>query len=46
MILQEVNEPFLNMAVSKAATMLGAYDVNVTDQLLWDNDYMGRYNTH
>ncbi|XP_045780540.1 ornithine carbamoyltransferase, mitochondrial-like isoform X2 [Maniola jurtina] len=42
MILQEVNEPFLNMAVSKAATLLGAYDVNITDQLVWENDYMGR----
>ncbi|XP_034837306.1 ornithine carbamoyltransferase-like isoform X2 [Maniola hyperantus] len=42
MILQEVNEPFLNMAVSKAATLLGAYDVKITDQLAWENDYMGR----
>ncbi|XP_050357792.1 ornithine carbamoyltransferase-like [Nymphalis io] len=42
MILQEVNEPFLNMAVSKAATLLGAYDVNITDNLVWDQDYMGR----
>ncbi|CAH2266477.1 jg23617 [Pararge aegeria aegeria] len=42
MILQEVNEPFLNMAVSKAATMLGAYDVSITDQLVWEHDYMGR----
>ncbi|CAH0721241.1 unnamed protein product, partial [Brenthis ino] len=42
MILQEVNEPFLNMAVSKAATLLGAYDVNITDNLHWENDYMGR----
>ncbi|XP_047539828.1 ornithine carbamoyltransferase-like isoform X2 [Vanessa atalanta] len=42
MILQEVNEPFLNMAVSKAATLLGAYDVNITDNLVWEQDYMGR----
>lgn len=42
MILQELNEPFLNMAVSKAATLLGAYDVNIVDNLAWDQDYMGR----
>ncbi|CAG9569193.1 unnamed protein product [Danaus chrysippus] len=42
MILQELNEPFLNMAVSKAATLLGAYDVNIVDNLVWDQDYMGR----
>ncbi|XP_046973207.1 ornithine carbamoyltransferase-like [Vanessa cardui] len=42
MILQEVNEPFLNMAVSKAATLLGAYDVNIIDNLVWEEDYMGR----
>ncbi|XP_052744840.1 ornithine carbamoyltransferase-like [Bicyclus anynana] len=42
MILQEVNEPFLNIAVSKAATMLGAYDVTITDKLVWEYDYMGR----
>ncbi|KAG6451246.1 hypothetical protein O3G_MSEX007006 [Manduca sexta] len=41
-ILQEVNEPVLNLAVSKAATFLGAYDVNITDHLLWDHDYNGR----
>lgn len=43
MILQELNEPFLNMAVSKAATLLGAYDVNITDNLVWEQDYVGRY---
>ncbi|XP_028159617.1 uncharacterized protein LOC114352281 [Ostrinia furnacalis] len=42
MILQEVNEPILNMAVSKAATFLGAYDVNIIDHLVWDKDYFGK----
>ncbi|XP_004933038.1 ornithine carbamoyltransferase isoform X1 [Bombyx mori] len=41
MILQEVNEPILNMAVSKAATLLGAFDVNITDRVVWDHDYNG-----
>ncbi|XP_059045550.1 ornithine carbamoyltransferase, mitochondrial-like isoform X2 [Achroia grisella] len=42
MILQEINEPVLNMAVSKAATLLGAYDVHIVDHLVWDHDYLGR----
>ncbi|RVE44946.1 hypothetical protein evm_010371 [Chilo suppressalis] len=42
MILQELNEPVLNMAVSKAATFLGAYDVNIVDHLIWDNNYIGK----
>ncbi|XP_072932205.1 ornithine carbamoyltransferase, mitochondrial-like [Epargyreus clarus] len=42
MILQEVNEPILNMAVSNAATLLGANDVNITDHLVWEHDYLGR----
>ncbi|KAL0861073.1 hypothetical protein ABMA27_009582 [Loxostege sticticalis] len=42
MILQEVNEPILNMAVSKAATFLGAFDVNIIDHLVWDKDYFGK----
>ncbi|XP_053619772.1 ornithine transcarbamylase, mitochondrial-like [Plodia interpunctella] len=41
-ILQEINEPLLNMAVSKAATLLGAYDVNITDDMVWEHDYNGR----
>ncbi|XP_045506622.1 ornithine carbamoyltransferase-like isoform X3 [Colias croceus] len=42
MILQEVNEPVLNMAVSKAASLLGADAVNIVDKLMWENDYNGR----
>ncbi|KAM3959803.1 ornithine carbamoyltransferase [Aphomia sociella] len=42
MILQEINEPVLNMSVSKAATLLGAHDVNIIDHLVWDHDYLGR----
>ncbi|KAL4708499.1 hypothetical protein ACJJTC_014107 [Scirpophaga incertulas] len=42
MILQEVNEPILNMAVSKAATLLGAYDTNIVDKLVWEKDYNGK----
>ncbi|CAK1540969.1 unnamed protein product [Leptosia nina] len=42
MILQEVNEPVLNMAVSKAATLLGADAVNIVDRLVWNHDYNGR----
>ncbi|XP_026328507.1 ornithine carbamoyltransferase, mitochondrial-like [Hyposmocoma kahamanoa] len=41
-ILQEVNKPFLSMAVSKAATFLGASDVHVVDNIVWDQDYAGR----
>ncbi|XP_022128887.2 ornithine transcarbamylase, mitochondrial-like [Pieris rapae] len=42
MILQEVNAPVLNMAVSKAATLLGADAVNIVDRLIWNHDYNGR----
>ncbi|XP_013188075.2 ornithine transcarbamylase, mitochondrial-like [Amyelois transitella] len=42
MILQEMNVPMLNMAVSKAATLLGAYDVNIVDHVVWEYDYNGR----
>ncbi|KAJ0170719.1 hypothetical protein K1T71_013491 [Dendrolimus kikuchii] len=40
-ILQEVNEPILHMAVSKASTLLGAYDVNIVDNFVWEEDYYG-----
>ncbi|XP_021194569.1 ornithine carbamoyltransferase [Helicoverpa armigera] len=42
MILSEVNEPMLNMAVSKAASLLGANDVNIVDQVVWEHDYNGK----
>ncbi|XP_022827743.1 uncharacterized protein LOC111357339 isoform X2 [Spodoptera litura] len=42
MILQEVNEPMLTMAVSKAATLLGASDVGIIEDVLWEQDYHGR----
>lgn len=42
MLLQEVNEPILNMAVSKATSFLGAVEVNITDGLIWDKDYHGK----
>ncbi|KAJ8715688.1 hypothetical protein PYW07_010170 [Mythimna separata] len=42
MILQEINEPYVNMAVSKGASLLGADDVEITDTLDWDQDYQGR----
>ncbi|XP_068625717.1 ornithine transcarbamylase, mitochondrial-like [Battus philenor] len=42
MLLQEVNEPVLKMAVSKAATLMGANDVTVKDNLIWEQDYLGR----
>ncbi|XP_063541944.1 ornithine transcarbamylase, mitochondrial-like [Cydia strobilella] len=41
MVLQEVNEPVLNMAVSKAATLLGAYDCSIIDHVIWNQDYNG-----
>ena len=46
MILQEVNQPILNMAVSKAASLLGADDVEITDNLVWEYNYTGRYVLH
>lgn len=42
MILQEVNEPILNMAVSKAASLLGATHVSIKDHVVWEHDYNGR----
>ncbi|VVC94590.1 unnamed protein product [Leptidea sinapis] len=42
MILQEVNQPFLSMAVAKAASLLGADHVHIADQLIWGHDYNGR----
>ncbi|KAJ2941548.1 hypothetical protein O0L34_g14601 [Tuta absoluta] len=42
MILQEINQPILHMAVSKAATMLGAHDVPIVDKVVWEHDYMGK----
>ncbi|CAH0597658.1 unnamed protein product [Chrysodeixis includens] len=42
LLLQEVNEPILNLAVSKAASLLGAAEVNVTDALMWEKDYNGK----
>ncbi|XP_026729980.1 ornithine carbamoyltransferase, mitochondrial-like isoform X2 [Trichoplusia ni] len=42
MLLQEVNEPILNLAVSKATSFLGAVEVNITDGLIWDKDYHGK----
>uniref|UniRef100_A0A2H1WDI1 ornithine carbamoyltransferase n=1 Tax=Spodoptera frugiperda TaxID=7108 RepID=A0A2H1WDI1_SPOFR len=42
MILQEVNEPMLTMAVSKAATLLGASDVGIIENMSWEQDYHGR----
>ncbi|CAH0697057.1 unnamed protein product [Spodoptera exigua] len=42
MILQEVNEPILTLAVSKAATLLGAADVGIIDSMQWEHDYHGR----
>ncbi|KAJ8709784.1 hypothetical protein PYW08_009788 [Mythimna loreyi] len=42
MILQEINEPLVKMAVSKAASLLGADDVEITDALVWEHDYQGR----
>ncbi|XP_011554199.3 ornithine transcarbamylase, mitochondrial [Plutella xylostella] len=41
-ILKEVNEPILSQAVSKAATMLGAYDNTIWEHVEWGNDYTGR----
>ncbi|XP_049880940.1 ornithine carbamoyltransferase-like [Pectinophora gossypiella] len=42
MILQEVKQPVLHSAVSKAATLLGASDVSIVDNVVWEHDYMGR----
>lgn len=42
-ILQEVNKPLLKMAVSKAASFLGATDVHIVDSIVWDQDYTGRF---
>ncbi|XP_013142138.1 PREDICTED: uncharacterized protein LOC106106139 isoform X2 [Papilio polytes] len=42
MLLQEINEPTLNLAVSKAASLLGATDVSINDKLIWEYDYVGR----
>ncbi|XP_013165539.1 PREDICTED: ornithine carbamoyltransferase-like [Papilio xuthus] len=42
MLLQEINEPTLNLAVSKAASLMGATDVSIKDNLVWEYDYLGR----
>ncbi|KAI5645565.1 aspartate/ornithine carbamoyltransferase, asp/Orn binding domain-containing protein [Phthorimaea operculella] len=42
MVLMEKNQPVLHMAVSKAATLLGAHDVCILDKVVWEHDYMGK----
>ncbi|XP_075986833.1 ornithine carbamoyltransferase-like [Anticarsia gemmatalis] len=42
MILEDHNEPVLRMAVSKAASLLGAADVLITDVIDWKHDYVSR----
>ncbi|GBP16956.1 Ornithine carbamoyltransferase [Eumeta japonica] len=41
-ILSEVNEPACNLAVSKAACLLGAQTNVIVDKLMWEQDYNGR----